>query len=482
LSPHEVDERRPALRFLVIGSREGLRSWVPRGSVVAFVHADGLRTGVHDLLPSFDVVVLDTLGVPAGERSRWAREVLGHLLEIAPQARPIVRAPAGEAQLARDALLAGAWDVITPELDADDLTERAETAARLARAQSGIVEAPARAPSREAVEPPESAPTRARDREADDEEDDGEPIEMVGTSPEIRRVFSMIRRVAHSDVPVLITGESGTGKELTALAIHERSLRSEGPFVPINCAAIPETLLEAELFGYERGAFTGASETRPGRLEAAQGGTLFLDEVGDVAPLLQVKLLRFLQDHRIERVGGRTPISLDVRILAATNRDLHALVADGRFREDLYYRLAVVPIHMPPLRDRGDDVILIARHCLERYARESESELRRFSTDAIDAMLEAEWPGNLRELINRVRRAVVVAEGPEVTATDMGFDAPVPSSFPTLREARREAEARCIEAALERRRGNRAEAARTLGISRTQLYELMHRYGIGNEA
>jgi len=473
LSPTQDQEARRALRFLVIGSREGSRSWVPPGSVAAFVPAEGLRLASERLLPAFDVVVLDTLDVPAAERRAWLQDTLACLLELEPQARAIVRSPGDDGLLAREALLAGAWDVVPPDLDPDELSQRAETAARLTGAQ--------REPELRFDEAPTAArPSRvgAPPREPEVGGEAEEPVQMVGTSPEIRRVFSMIRRVAPSDAPVLITGESGTGKELTALAIHERSPRAEGPFVPINCAAIPETLLEAELFGHERGAFTGANETRPGRLEAAHGGTLFLDEVGDVAPLLQVKLLRFLQDHIIERVGGREPIALDVRILAATNRDLHARVADGRFREDLYYRLAVVPIHMPPLRERGDDVLLIARHCLERYARESHKDLRRFSRDALDAMLEAEWPGNLRELINRVRRAVVVAEGPEVRAEDLGLEAPDAGSFPTLREARREAEALCIRAALERRAGNKAEAARTLGISRTQLYELMHRYGI----
>jgi two-component system NtrC family response regulator len=454
----------PVFRFVVVGARGATSlEWVPPGSTVAFVEGESVRSRSELRLPEFDAAIVDSLTVPSEDRIEWTSEVLANLLSLEPGARILVRTEADGAELAREALRSGAWDVVPEDLGPSELVQRAEIAARLGRVQR-------------------EGPSSTFSAEERDDGDDGDAIQMVGTSPEMRSVFSLIRRVSRSDAPVLITGESGTGKELTALAIHERSLRAEGPFVPINCAAIPESLLEAELFGYERGAFTDATQARPGRLETAQGGTVFLDEIGDLPPLFQVKLLRFLQDHVIERVGGSGRIPLDVRVLAATNRDLHALVANGRFREDLYYRLAVVPLHMPPLRDRGDDVALMACHYLGRYAREAGKDLPRFSSDAIDALLEWEWPGNIRELINRVRRAVVVAEGPEVDAADLGLDETLRTrSTLTLREARRRAEIECIRAALERKDGNKAGAARSLGISRTQLYELMHRYRIASD-
>jgi DNA-binding NtrC family response regulator len=305
---------------------------------------------------------------------------------------------------------------------------------------------------------------------------------MVGTSDPIRRIFALIRQVAPSDVPVLLTGESGTGKELAALAIHERSPRARSPFVAINCAAIPEALLESELFGYERGAFTGATQARRGRFEAAQGGTIFLDEVGDLAPSLQVKLLRFLQDHVVERVGARSGLPLDVRVIAATNRDISAMVQQGQFREDLYFRLAVFTVDIPPLRERGEDVVLMARYFLQRYAKDSVRPIRGFTPEAVDAMLDHPWPGNVRELINRVRRAVVVAEGSLICPTDLGLKAiSGDPALVTLREARREAEERCVRSALRRANWNKVEAARALGISRTQLYELMARHKIPHD-
>jgi len=306
-----------------------------------------------------------------------------------------------------------------------------------------------------------------------------EPLQMVGTSEPMRRVFALIRRVAAFDVPVLLTGESGTGKELAAIAIHERSARSGGPLVTINCGAIPETLLESELFGYEKGAFTGATQSHKGRFEAADGGTIFLDEVGDLAPALQVKLLRFLQDHVVERIGGRGGFALDVRVLAATNRDLQAMVQSGAFREDLYFRLAVLTIEMPPLRERGEDIALMARYFLRRYARESKQAARGYTREALETIRQHPWSGNVRELINRVRRAIVVAEGSLITPGDLGLStAGGVAAIATLRGARRRAELECLRAALERAGGNKVEAARLLGISRTQLYELLSRHRV----
>jgi two-component system NtrC family response regulator len=248
--------------------------------------------------------------------------------------------------------------------------------------------------------------------------------------------------------------------------------------VAINCAAIPENLLESELFGCERGAYTGAVRTRRGRLEAADGGTLLLDEVGELASHLQVKLLRFLQDHVVEPVGSSKRIALDVRVVAATNRNLEAAVEAGEFREDLYYRIAVLTLALPRLVERGEDVLLLARHFLERFGVELGRPALGFSADAIAALRSADWPGNVRELINRVRRALVAADGPEIGAADLGFAQHEPDPVISLREARRQGETDCIARALRRHGGRKRETARALGISRTRLYELMRGYDI----
>jgi len=420
----------------------------------------------------FDAVLFDLLDVDPEERIGSVCDTLSTLLHRDPLVKVVALVPAGDVATARAAVQEGTWDV----LDSDSLEcilPRLRAAARLSRLQR---EMPAAAEGEPALRPETGEPAGT-----EEEEEEEETLHMVGTSSSMRAIFSLIRRVATTDVPVLITGESGTGKELAATAIHERSLRCDGPFVVVNCGAIPENLLESELFGVERGAYTGATETRQGRAERAAGGTLFLDEVGELPPLLQVKLLRFLEDHVVERVGGSQRIPIDVRILAATNKDLPKETAKGRFREDLYFRLAVVTLPMPPLRERGEDVVLMARFFLGKYAREAGKTLEGFTPDAIDALLEARWPGNVRELINRVRRAVVLADGAEVTAADLGFDANRPRpAVPTLREARAHADVEAVRAALRRQNWNKVEAARALGISRTQLYEFMRRYEIPN--
>jgi two-component system NtrC family response regulator len=289
----------------------------------------------------------------------------------------------------------------------------------------------------------------------------------------------MVRKVARSDAPVLIVGESGTGKELAARAIHQRSRRSEEAFVPINCGAIPENLLESELFGHEKGAFTGAHVQRPGQLESARGGTLFLDEIGELPLSLQVKILRFLQDGQIQRVGGRQPIDVDARVIAATNINMEDALKEGRFREDLYYRLAVVVIELPPLRDRGEDVALLSNAFLQRYAEESGRKVTGFGGEALRAIREYRWPGNVRELENRIRRAVIMAEGQRVSLDDLGFDSEYSKyAAMTLREAREALERELVEAALGRCDGNMSRAAEELGISRPTLYEMIEKLGI----
>jgi len=302
---------------------------------------------------------------------------------------------------------------------------------------------------------------------------------MLGASPQIQEVFAAIRKVATTDVPVLILGESGTGKEMAALAIHRRSRRSEGPFATINCAAIPEPLLESELFGHEKGAFTGAHVRRQGRIEAADGGTLFLDEIGELPPSLQVKLLRFLQEQCIERVGGRTPIRIDTRIVAATNIDIRQAMRADRFREDLYYRLAVVVLRMPPLRDRQGDIPLLAKALLKRYAPEVNDKVTGFAPKALKALQQYAWPGNVREMDNRIKRAVIMAEGRRVAPGDLDIGSAADDyEGLTLREAREELDRSMVSRALSRNSGNVSKAASLLGISRPTLYELMEKLGI----
>ena len=330
--------------------------------------------------------------------------------------------------------------------------------------------------------------------------DDGQGMSgMLGQCPQMLEVFAMIRKVATVDVPVLILGESGTGKELVGRSLHALSLRKEGAFVPINCGAIPENLLESELFGHEKGAFTGAQAQVRGKFEYAHQGTLFLDEIGEMPPPLQVKLLRFLQDKVIQRVGGREDLSVDARIIAATNIDIDKAIAEDKFREDLYYRIGVITINLPPLRERGDDILLLARYFLKRSGAEFGRKVRGFSPAAEAALQEYEWPGNVRELENRVKRAVVMASGILLEAWDLGFapqpeegmikdDAPQTTSAGdslvtriaglNLKEARGLVEKELLLRAVKKYNGNVKAMAQELGISRPTLYDLMKRHGL----
>ncbi|MBZ2172997.1 PEP-CTERM-box response regulator transcription factor [Nitratidesulfovibrio sp. SRB-5] len=313
----------------------------------------------------------------------------------------------------------------------------------------------------------------------------GECQGIVGQCPAMLAVFETISKVAASDAPVLVTGESGTGKELVARAIHAFSHRTSMPFVAINCGAIPDNLLEAEFFGYEKGAFTGATQRVQGKVEYADNGTLFLDEIGELPPNLQVKLLRFLQEMVIQRVGGRKDIRVDARIVAATNRDIQSEIASGRFREDLYYRIGVVPIVLPPLRTRGDDILLLARHFLERFARERNHQVKMLSPAATQAMLRHNWPGNVRELENKLRRAVIFASGQHIAPVDLGFDDAMPAEAPapprpegTLKEARNALERDIVLTALEKCSGNIVQASQAIGVSRPTFYDLLRKHGI----
>jgi DNA-binding NtrC family response regulator len=306
--------------------------------------------------------------------------------------------------------------------------------------------------------------------------------DLVSKSPAMQRVFELARSAAATSSTVLVLGESGTGKEVLARAIHAESPRAAAPFVPVSCAALTESLLESELFGHEKGAFTGALSRRKGKFEAADGGTLFLDEVGDIGPKLQLDLLRVLEDRRFHRLGGNDLVEVDVRIVAATNRDLAKAVADGSFREDLFYRLNVIPIVLPPLRDRREDLPLLVDRFLERLEVELKKPLEGVSADALAALMRATWRGNVRELRNVLERGAVVARTPVLQLEDLGLGAEAPpqaanGALPTLEEVER----RAVAAALASTGGNVTQAAKALGIDRVTLYNKMHKHGIARD-
>lgn len=421
------------------------------------VHSAGDRLLALELWRQhrFPVVILDLGLPPRPTEPDEGLATLAALLEQDRHVKVIIVSGQGEKANALRAVAEGAYDFLTKPVDPEELEVILRRAYYLSDLERELREL-----------------QTARG---------GEGFEgMIGDCPAMQAVFQSVRRVASSDVPVLILGESGTGKEMVARAIHRRSPRRNGPFVPINCGAIPENLLESELFGHERGAFTGAVTQRKGRLEMAEGGTLFLDELGELPVPLQVKLLRFLQEQTIERVGGRELIPVNTRIIAATNVDLKKAMEAGRFREDLYYRVAVVVLQMPPLRERGDDVLLLARTFLRRFAAEANrNPAPQFGPAALRALQRHDWPGNVRELENRVRRAVIMAEGKTITPEDLELTDPGETvAARTLREVREAAERAAILGALRRHHWRVAPAAQELDVSRPTLYELMNRLGI----
>ncbi|HZX49310.1 MAG TPA: PEP-CTERM-box response regulator transcription factor [Nitrospirota bacterium] len=401
------------------------------------------------------VVILD-LGLPPKPReAEEGLKTLSEILIIDQRIKVIIVSGNTERVNALKAIELGAFDFFTKPPVIDEVRIVIKRALRMAELEEE---------------------NQALQSRADAEGLDG----ILGNSSSMNHVYEIIRKVATVDVPVLILGETGTGKELTAKAIHRLSDRRDKPFVVINCGAIPETLLESELFGHEKGAFTGASSRRKGRIEYAEGGTLFLDEIGDLSFSLQVKLLRFLQEHVLERIGGREEIQVDVRILAATNMDLKKAIDEGRFREDLYFRLSVVSVNLPPLRERGNDSLLLARAFLQRYSREFKKNVRGFKDEAVKALSDYDWPGNVRELENRVKRGVVMSDGEWLSPLDLEFSSPDDSSkeILSLHEARETMEKRLIGEALLRHGSNITHAARDLDISRQTLTSMINKYGI----
>jgi two-component system NtrC family response regulator len=404
------------------------------------------------------VVTLD-LGLPPdpdGTTEGFA--TLETILSLRPDTKVIVASGHGARESMLRAISLGAWDFYQKPIDIDAL---------------GMIVARAFH-----VHALEAENRRLAEREAFGNGGGAVLGGMLTGSPEMLKVTRTIERVAGTDVSVMLLGASGTGKELLARGLHQSSGRRKGAFVAINCAAIPETLLESELFGHEKGAFTGAVKTTEGKIEQAQGGTLFLDEIGDVPLPLQVKLLRFLQERVIERIGGRKPIEVDTRIVCATHQDIDAMVAAGSFREDLYYRLAEIVVRIPSLAERPGDAGLLARHFLKKYAESMKLAVRSFAPDALAAIDAWGWPGNVRELENRVKRAVIMADGKSVTAADLDLESAADTAPINLKAAREIADRKTIRHALARAEGNISGTARLLGISRPTLYDLLKTYDL----
>ena len=402
------------------------------------------------------VVTLD-LGLPPDpDGTSEGLAALAEILALKPDAKVIVASGHGARESALAAIAGGAWDFYQKPIDIDAL---------------GLIVA--RAFHVHALE--------AENRRLAARGGAGAGLGgIVTAAPEMLACLRTVERVAPADVSVMLLGASGTGKELLARGLHDASPRAAAPFVAINCAAIPETLLESELFGHEKGAFTGAVKTTPGKIEQAAGGTLFLDEIGDVPLALQVKLLRFLQERVIERVGGRRPIPVDVRIVCATHRDVDAMVASGAFRDDLYYRLAEIVVRIPALAERSGDAVLLARHFLRRHAEAMRLPARTLAPEAMTAVEAHAWPGNVRELENRTKRAAIMAEGKSVTAADLDLrPAEASVALPiNLRAAREVADRAAIARALTQASGNISGTARLLGISRPTLYDLLKSYDL----
>jgi two-component system NtrC family response regulator len=402
------------------------------------------------------VVTLDLGLPPRPHESVVGMELLEKILQIEPSAKVVVVTGDNDQENAMRAISRGAWDYYHKPIKIEEL--------------KGILTRAFHVYSLE-----------KESRESQEEhEGKGRLDDLVGTSPEMNAIFAKILKVAPSNVSVLVVGESGTGKELIARSIHNQSDRREEPFIPINCGAIPDTLLEAELFGHEKGAFTGAHVQRKGKVEFANGGTLFLDEIGDIPPTLQVKLLRFIQERTIERIGGRESIEVDVRIIAATHRNLKELLLTGDFREDLYYRLSVVSIEAPPLRSRGNDILLLANYFRNKSCADMKRPMARFDPSAIQALGEHDWPGNIRELENRIKRAVVMSDGPVLGAEDLElpYADQGKAKKQTLKDFRERLERDFICEALVANNWNVALTSEQIGVARPTLYDLINKYDL----
>ena len=453
-----ITEAKPKL--LIVEDDEGLQAQLKWAyddfDVVIAGTRDAALAALRAEQPA--VVTLD-LGLPPdpdGTSEGFA--VLDAIMALKPDTKVIVASGHGARESALRAIEQGAYDFYQKPVDIDTLGLIVERAYRLHRL--------------------ECENRRLAGKVGEDRRVLGS---MITAAPEMAKVARTIERVASTNVSVMLLGASGTGKELLARGLHDSSERKDGAFVAINCAAIPENLLESELFGHERGAFTGAVKTTEGKIELADGGTLFLDEVGDIPLPLQVKLLRFLQERTIERIGGRKAIAVDTRIVCATHQDLEAMIAAGSFREDLFYRLAEIVVKVPTLAGRPGDAVLLAKHFLGRFAEEMNPRVKGFTPDALAAIDSWPWPGNVRELENRIKRAVIMADAKLVSVEDLDLpqaDDGEPDLALNLKAAREQADRRMIRQALARSEGNISSTAKMLGISRPTLYDLLKQYDL----
>lgn len=458
-----VDDEKPILKQLEWALKEEY-------GISTAQTVEEATDGITSFKP--DIIILDLSLSPGPDRFEGF-EVLRYALEENPRIKVIVVTGHDHRENALKAIEEGAHDFYTKPVDIEELKIILNRAAHILSLEKEL--------------------NTLREIRSGQTDFAG----MIGISKPMVKVFDKVRKVAPMDVTVLVTGESGTGKELVARAIHAKSPRSSRPFVPINCGAIPENLLESELFGHEKGSFTGAHATRTGKFEAAQGGTLFLDEIGELPQTLQVKLLRFLQDQVIERVGGNEQIQLNVRVIAATNRELEEMISASDFREDLYYRINTIRINLPPLRDREDDILLLSKFFLNNYNRQFRKNIRGFSDSARELLYSHLWPGNVRELENRIMRAVIMSSGKSIEAADFDlesesaeaagagktglYDIASARRKVTLKEARGEVESKLITGALIRTEGNVSAAAQQLGISRPTLHDMIKKYRIDPE-
>ncbi|MGI9308199.1 MAG: PEP-CTERM-box response regulator transcription factor [Gammaproteobacteria bacterium] len=444
------------LKLLVVEDDPGLQSqlrWCFEDYEV--ILAEDRESALAQLRRHEPPVVLQDLGLPPDpEGVGEGFATLEETLALAPNTKVVVVTGHGDQENAIRAVGLGAYDFYEKPVETDTLqliVARANQMYELEQENSRLLR-----------------------------EESASPLDgIVAASEKMLEVCRMVEKVAPTTATTLLLGESGTGKELLAQALHSLSQRADKPFVAINCAAIPEALLESELFGHEKGAFTGAVKQTPGRVELAEGGTLFLDEVGDMPLALQAKLLRFLQERVVERVGGREQIGVDVRVVCATNQLLSEAITEGRFREDLYYRISEITINIPPLRERKGGRVILARSLLHKFAAKQGKSLKGFTADAQNAIHNYEWPGNVREMENKIKGAIIMAEGKQVSAADLGLsDSDTQPPNINLREVRRIAETRAIERALVYSSGNVSKAAKMLGITRPTLYDLMDKYEV----
>jgi two-component system NtrC family response regulator len=452
--------------LLIVDDNEDVRQqlkWGLCSEAYNIVYAQDAQQALEKFREHSPQAVTLDLGLPPrSEDASQGFACLEKLRSIAPGAKIIVITGFESREYAQRAVDMGAYDFFLKPVDLDELKVIIRRAFHLHKIEHDSAQA--RKPAAK-----------------------GTQLEgIIGESSAMRDVFSRIEKIAASDVPVLIQGESGTGKELVARAIHNLSPRRSGPLVCVNCGAVPENLIESEFFGHERGAFTGAVSMVRGKVEFADNGVLFLDEIGELPANLQVKLLRFLQEMVFQRVGGRKNIEVNVRVVAATNVDIQEAMRAGIFREDLFYRIGVVSIKLPPLRERGQDVVLLAEHFLRKHDANMDHKPKQFSQDALDLIKSHSWPGNVRELENTVRRAMVMACSQVITPGDLSLEtdsrqAPDCSDMEnaTLKEARHLVEKRMVESALEKSKGNIVKASEALGISRPTLYDLLRKHGIG---